>query len=197
MPTTKTCTKCGETKPLDGFSQAKGCKYGVRATCKSCKSEYSRRWREKNLDEIREKQRRHYEANRDKVLERQRRYQEANRDEVLERKRRHYKANRDKILEYQRGYQEANRDRIVEYQRRYREENRDIVSAQISKYRREAQEITTIFATVPKYAPWTPEEEAFLLADNGMTMYQKSVKLGRGYNACTGKLAHLRRKLTA
>lgn len=194
---TKTCTQCGETKPLDGFSKAKGGRYGVRATCKPCRAEYIRRYREKNRDEIREKQRRHYEANRDKIMERHRRYQEVNRDEVREQKRRYYKANRDKILEYQRGYQEANRDKKLEYERRYREENRDILKVQISKYRREAQEITEMFATVPKYTPWTPDEETFLMEDNGMTMYEKAVKLGRGYNACTGKLSHLRRKLTA
>lgn len=32
----KTCTKCGETKPLDEYYKDKGGKYGRRSNCKAC-----------------------------------------------------------------------------------------------------------------------------------------------------------------
>jgi len=38
----KTCSKCGQTKPLDSFYKAKGCRDGRRSTCKECHREYLR-----------------------------------------------------------------------------------------------------------------------------------------------------------
>ena len=58
----KTCSKCGQTKPLDEFrSQAAG-KFGVTSACRQCELELARK---------------RYEANREQVLERQRKYREA------------------------------------------------------------------------------------------------------------------------
>lgn len=37
---TKTCTKCGATKPLGEYYKQKGGKYGVRSQCKVCMCEY-------------------------------------------------------------------------------------------------------------------------------------------------------------
>ena len=34
----KTCTGCGETKPLEEYHKHKTCKYGRRAKCKLCKN---------------------------------------------------------------------------------------------------------------------------------------------------------------
>jgi hypothetical protein len=34
---TKTCTKCGVCKPLDGFYKDKGCLHGVTPNCKECR----------------------------------------------------------------------------------------------------------------------------------------------------------------
>lgn len=150
MPTTKTCTKCGETKPLDGFFKHRGGKYGVRSACKPC---------------------------------------------VAERRRRHYEKNRDDIREQQRSYYEANRDYMQERERRYKAENRDIVNAKNSKRTRVTQELTEVFATVPPSTPWTSEEEHFLMAEDGMTIYEKAVQLGRTYSSCQSKLYRLRKKL--
>lgn len=182
MSTTKTCTKCGETKPLDGFHKAKGGRYGVNSKCKPCVAENHRRYREKNRDKIAEQHRHYWKENRDKLAEKRRRY---------------YEANRDKILERSRHYYEENRNKLLEYQHRYFNENRDVVNATTSKNARTKQALTEAFATVPKNAPWTPDEESFLLANNGMTTYEKAVQLGRTYDACAGKLTRLRKKLTA
>lgn len=32
----KTCARCGETKPLSGFTKHSRCAFGVRATCRVC-----------------------------------------------------------------------------------------------------------------------------------------------------------------
>ena len=44
----KTCSKCGQTKPLDSFYKAKGCRDGRRGTCTECRREYNRSWRSAN-----------------------------------------------------------------------------------------------------------------------------------------------------
>ena len=161
----KTCAKCGETKPLDGFHRDKTRAGGRKPHCKECVREYKRR---------------HYEENRDKERERNRRYREENRDKVRERNRRYYEENRDKRLGYSRRYHEENRDKERERKRRYREESRDILN-QGSKIRHAQNTRTSNLLASKKGAPYSPEEDALILAENGMTTYQKAIELGRTY----------------
>ena len=62
---TKTCTKCGDTKPLDEYHKNKSRKDGHHAYCKECVREYNRA---------------HLEANREKIEKRRRAYRRENRD---------------------------------------------------------------------------------------------------------------------
>ena len=172
----KTCTKCGETKPLDGFHRNKGGVDGRRSDCKECMREYLRRYREDN---------------RDKRLEYARRYHEGNRDKVREYRRRYYEENRDKELECQRRYHEENRDKVRERKRRYREENRDILN-QERKIRHAQNMRTSNLLASKKGAPYSPEEDALILADNGMTTYQKAIELGRTYQSVKARKHRLR-----
>ena len=202
----KTCTKCGETKPLDDFHRDKTRTGGRRPYCKECVQEYTRRYYEENRDKwleyarryhgenrdkVRERKRSYYEENRDKVRKSQRRYYEENRDKVRERKRRYYEENRDKKLEYECRYYEENRDKKLEYQRRYHEENRDILN-QGSKIRQVQNTRTSNLLASKKGAPYSPEEDALILADNGMTIYQKAIELGRTYQSVRIRKQHLR-----
>ncbi len=41
---TKSCTKCGRTQSLKSFPKNKQCRDGVRTVCKSCVSEYRKKW---------------------------------------------------------------------------------------------------------------------------------------------------------
>ena len=202
----KTCTKCGETKSLDAFHRDKTRAGGRRPYCKECVREsqrryyeenrdkwleYARRYHEENRDKVLEYKRRHYEENRDKVRERNRRYYGENRDKVRERKRRHYEENRDKKLESQCRYYEENRDKVLEYKRRYHEENRDILN-QGSKIRQAQNTRTSNLLASKKGAPYSPEEDALILAENGMTIYQKAIELGRTYHSVRIRKQHLR-----
>ena len=157
----KTCTKCGETKPLDDFHRNKTGAGGRRPDCKECVREYARRY---------------YEENRDKRLEYSRRYHEEN---------------RDKTLDYQRRYYEENRDKVRERQRRYREENRDIINQEKKIHHAQNTRISNLLAS-KKGAPYSPEEDALILADNGMTIYQKAIELGRTYQSVKARKHHLR-----
>ena len=142
----KTCTKCGETKPLDDFHRDKTGAGGRYPHCKECVREYKRRYHEEN---------------------------------------------RDKRLEYNRRYHEENRDKVLESQRRYREENRDILN-QGSKICQVQNTRTSNLLASKKGAPYSPEEDALILANNGMTIYQKAIELGRTYASVKARKQHLR-----
>ena len=148
----KTCTKCGETKPLDDFHRHRSSADGRKARCRECRAEDKRRYREEN---------------------------------------------RDKIAETDRRYREENRDKVLERQRRYREENRDYIHAGIRAVQSESQAMSAELATVPPHTPWTGEEDAFLMADNGMTVFQKAIHLGRTYASCTRRRERLHQEVAA
>ena len=172
----KTCTKCGVVKPLDDFHRYKTGAGGRKPHCKECVREYTRRY---------------YEENRDKELEYARRYYEETRDKRLEYARRYYEENRDKELEYARRYHEETRDKRLEYARRYHEENRDILN-QGHKIRQVQNTRTSNLLASRKGAPYSPEEDALILADNGMTIYQKAIELGRTYQSVRIRKQRLR-----
>ena len=172
----KTCAKCGETKPLDDFYRDKTGAGGRRPDCKECVREYSRRY---------------YEENRDKVRERKCRYREENRDKVRESERRYREENRDKVRKSQSRYYEENRDKAREYRRRYYEENRDIINQEKKIHHAQNARTSNLLAS-KKGAPYSPEEDALILADNGMTTYQKAIELGRTYASVNVRKHHLR-----
>ena len=142
----KTCTKCGETKPLDDFHRDKRRPDERRSDCKECVREYKRRHLEENRDKVRERNRRYYEENRDKVRE---------------------------------------------CKRRYREENRDIINQEKKIHHAQNTRISNLLAS-KKGVPYSPEEDALILADNGMTIYQKAIDLGRTYASVKVRKQYLR-----
>ena len=95
------------------------------------------------------------------------------------------------VREYERRYREENRDKRLEYELRYREENRDILN-QGSKIRQVQKTRTSNLLASKKGAPYSPEEDALILADNGMTIYQKAIELGRTYHSVRMRKQHLR-----
>ena len=125
------------------------------------------------------------------VREYKRRYYEENRDKELEYARRYHEENRDKVLEYRRCYYEENRDKALESRRRYYEENRDILN-QGSKIRQAQNTRTSNLLASKKGAPYSPEEDALILAENGMTIYQKAIELGRTYRSVGVRKQYLR-----
>ena len=94
--------------------------------------------------------------------------------------RRYYEENRDKRLEDQHRYYEENRDKERERKHRYREENRDILNQGHKMSYAQNTRISNLLAS-KKGVPYSPEEDALILAENGMTIYQKAIELGRTY----------------
>lgn len=190
----KTCTKCGETKPLDEFYRHKGKADGVQSECKECKRERQRRYYEENRDKVLDYQRRYREENPEKVREYERRYYKRSRNTILERDRQRYWRNRDKELEKNRRYYVENREKELERGRRHREENRDYVRERAKRYAREKRNTLAAMA-VNNGNPWTDTEDLFIMAENGMNVYQKASHLGRTYPSLMHRRRLLRERL--
>ena len=93
--------------------------------------------------------------------------------------------------EYKRRYHEENRDKVRERKHRYREENRDIIN-QGKKIHHAQNTRTSNLLASKKGAPYSPEEDALILAENGMTTYQKAIELGRTYQSVKARKQYLR-----
>lgn len=59
----RTCSKCGETKPLSEFPKRKG---GYRTECKECRRAYQEKWSEEHPGYFRKKASEWYKENRDR-----------------------------------------------------------------------------------------------------------------------------------
>ncbi len=115
--TEKRCSKCGEVKGVDCFSRDKNKKDGLQCHCRKCRVENARRYREKNIEKVAEKNRRYREENREKLAEYALRYREENPEKMAEANRRYYEENREKLAEKNRRFREENREKLAEYAR--------------------------------------------------------------------------------
>lgn len=102
-----------------------------------------------------------------------------------------------KSCKYQicRRYQTANKEKIAKKSRRWREGNRKQENRRIGKQTKE-DNLRSLELAHNNGKPWEDWEYEFVMADNGLTLYQKAVKLGRSFYAVkTGKKRILERKL--
>jgi hypothetical protein len=133
MKSKKTCSKCGETKPLIEFPKRKDSKDGYRGVCKSCKNtpekrkkrnERIRADRKANPEKYKKIDKAKYEKCKPKILARKKVYYIDNKEAISDRKKAHYEINKDAILEANRKYQKNNRESINANKREYESKKR-------------------------------------------------------------------------
>lgn len=103
----KTCTKCGETKPLEDYHRDKKRKDGRVSDCKSCACAKTRRWNSENRDRKREADANYRANNAERIVESRADYYRRNRDYV-----------RSRVAEYVRANSEVVAARAAEYRAR-------------------------------------------------------------------------------
>ncbi len=54
MVSVKTCTRCGNEKPIDAYRHGQGYRNGVHSECKSCENERLQAWRKANPERARQ-----------------------------------------------------------------------------------------------------------------------------------------------
>lgn len=130
---TKICSKCGEEKNIEEFCKG-------RATCKTCRQEYNKKYYAENCEKLKENQRRWNENNRDKIKAHNKKYNELHREHLKEKSKKYYEKNREAQLLNRRKYRIENREQIRENRKIYYQENKEKIKEERRKYRREHPE---------------------------------------------------------
>jgi hypothetical protein len=78
----KFCSKCGELKTLNDFSNNKAKFSGKEPKCKTCASKLGKKYHSQNIEKVHERTKRYRIENRENELERHRKYRKVNREKV-------------------------------------------------------------------------------------------------------------------
>ncbi|MRX54635.1 hypothetical protein GJU41_11695 [Bacillus idriensis] len=127
----KECTRCGDWKSLEGFSNKKGGLGGRRSDCRECAAAAKKKYQEENHTMISERNRKYYAENRGKFVK----YYEENYEKIIEQKRKYREVN----PEYRRNYYASNLERHSENARKWRRNNLDKVA--LIQQRRRARKL--------------------------------------------------------
>lgn len=134
----KTCSKCGQNKPLDAFSKHNGqktAKSGHRSTCKKCDVEYNKQYRARNRKQVNENKRRWAQENKKKIAKYDSVYREKNKEHIREYYTKWRAENLDHVQNYQKQYSEKNADRKKLLDKLWAQSNKDRVNAASRRYR--------------------------------------------------------------
>ena len=106
---TKTCSKCGEVKPVDAF-------YKNQIRCKSCSAAYNKAYYKANMDKFKSRSK----ANKDKIAA----WRKANKDHVTAYQKAYQKKYRE-TTGYAKAYYEANKEKLQAKAMDYYQANKD------------------------------------------------------------------------
>lgn len=170
----KTCTKCGEEKPLDEYYKHKSKPSGYETACKACTRARTKKYADANRDAVREKKRAHYRDNGDHVRALASEWRSRNREKLRERQREWRVQNPN----YEREYREGNEQYaawVAAYNKERYANNRDEILAK----QREA------------YAAQTPEQrEAYHARSRAYRLANMHVQWESHYRLRAKKYGH-------
>lgn len=92
---TKQCSKCGEVKPLDAFHKQQQGALGVRSTCKACRIEEKKIYRQENRVAINAKQAEYRKTHAKQIAQRNKKYRSSCREKINETRNEWRKKNRN------------------------------------------------------------------------------------------------------
>lgn len=127
----KTCTKCGEEKPLTSeyFYKAKSNTDGFHGSCKECmKKEGRERWAV------------YYPENKDKLYETKKIYRKANEKKYKASTLLYRTTNKEKLNEKNRDYYKKNKEKVLERTSKYRQANKELHKKRVSSWAKRNRE---------------------------------------------------------
>ena len=98
-------------------------KYFTEEEKKAAHKEVCKRYRERHLEEERERGKQYRQDNSEKERERHRKYRQENSEKISEYNKRYYQENSEKVRKYQKQYREDNSEKERERHKRWQEEN--------------------------------------------------------------------------
>ena len=125
----KTCTGCGESKPLDAFYKRSRSKDGHNPRCRACCAVANAKWRAEHSEEKRRSDREYAAAHKEQAAVRGRRWKEQNPEKVAESRRLYKRRNRAAIRAKERERCRANPGPHREHIKRYVNENPEKLAA--------------------------------------------------------------------
>ena len=129
LPSSKKCSRCGETKALTEFHRDKTKPDGAASRCRLCVSEAGREWRLAHPEEVRESKRVYYRANREEVRARSREYYYLNHEYCRARQNAYIAVNVELNRQRAREWYHANKERACEASKAWKKKNPDRVLA--------------------------------------------------------------------
>lgn len=104
----KTCTKCGEVKPVSEFGKRKSCKFGINSECLVCTYLRGLQYAKDNSEKVKLQRAEHYQANRDTIIANARAYAIENK-EATKAKGANWRANnKEKAASYSKDWRSNN-----------------------------------------------------------------------------------------
>lgn len=181
-----TCTRCGDTKPLDAFGKRQNGR--PRQPCKECRRAEHRPRSDEERARAAANARRRRRANPEKARAASRRWYETHAEQARGHARDYYWEHRDRYLEQMRRYKEEHHDALLakgrEADRRDYEQNREQVIAE-TLHRRAGRQNETLERAVNRGKQWTgPELEIALRKD--LTTKEAALMLGRTLRGVEG-----------
>ena len=121
----RTCTGCGEEKPLTAeyFYIDRSSASGYRCECKICRNKINRKYREENPDRAKI----YYKDNREKVRAGQKKWREANPEKVRAGQKKWREENTEQAHAGQKKWYEENREKVRVRHKKWRKENPDYI----------------------------------------------------------------------
>lgn len=120
LTASKTCNKCGISKPLTDFHKLKTVKDGRKGDCAKCCNAASRKWRQENPETAKACVDGWRERNAETYSEYKRRADREYRIENLDKIKAHRASRADYIAESLAAWKTANRERVRDYERKRR-----------------------------------------------------------------------------
>lgn len=178
---TKSCTKCGEVKPLDGFYISSRRKDGICPHCKECMKAYSAAWRAANPERVIETKSKWRDANKERERKQHAKWLAENVEKNRETHAKWYAANRERQRENWNAWYTANRDRVIASSAAYRDANRERVRAVSTAWKAANPEADRVH----KQNRRSRKRDTGGKLSRGIA--EKLLKLQKGKCACCGK----------
>jgi len=119
----KTCSKCGEEKPLSLFHKNSHSKDGLYPSCKDCKNKQKQGYQKANPEKVKESKRREYKKHRERYLSYSKKYNkqyyQEHSDEILERTSLYRKKYPEVSRESTRRWRMKNPEKAIKKSRQY------------------------------------------------------------------------------
>lgn len=135
--TTKKCCECKACKSTSEFNKCSNAKDKLSYMCKECLSKYRKKYKENNIEKIKQYQKNHSSKNENKIKKWEYEKERRKRDDVKQKMKENNKKsyNTEKAKQKRIKYYEENRDKILQRQEKKRLKNIDNFKSIQKKYR--------------------------------------------------------------